>query len=201
MKSKSLNSLISTLAFFALAFGTEAVQASMITVVPLNTVVTSPSTFDVTVVGRDFTDGAVGTLGGGFIVDWDPTILTLDSFNLTFAGDQGFAQAAVLDNVSGFLNADVSSFLTGVTTKDFDIAVLTFSTVGLGTSPLDLSVGTYTGSGSDIVWGDGDGFAIPQPTYADGSVMVSAVPVPAAVWLFGSGLLGLIGVARRHNAT
>jgi len=25
------------------------------------------------------------------------------------------------------------------------------------------------------------------------------VPVPAAVWLFGSGLLGLIGVARRRN--
>jgi hypothetical protein len=28
---------------------------------------------------------------------------------------------------------------------------------------------------------------------------VGAVPVPAAVWLFGSGLLGLIGVARRKN--
>ena len=28
----------------------------------------------------------------------------------------------------------------------------------------------------------------------------SAVPVPAAVWLFGSGLIGLIGVARRKNA-
>lgn len=28
---------------------------------------------------------------------------------------------------------------------------------------------------------------------------VSAVPVPAAVWLFGSGLLGLIGVARRKR--
>lgn len=27
---------------------------------------------------------------------------------------------------------------------------------------------------------------------------VSAVPVPAAVWLFGSGLLGLVGVARRR---
>lgn len=26
---------------------------------------------------------------------------------------------------------------------------------------------------------------------------VSAVPIPAAVWLFGSGLLGLIGIARR----
>ena len=29
---------------------------------------------------------------------------------------------------------------------------------------------------------------------------VSSVPVPAAVWLFGSGLLGLIGVARRKAA-
>ena len=27
----------------------------------------------------------------------------------------------------------------------------------------------------------------------------TAVPVPAAVWLFGTGLLGLIGVARRKN--
>jgi hypothetical protein len=31
------------------------------------------------------------------------------------------------------------------------------------------------------------------------SVTTQAVPVPAAVWLFGSGLLGLIGVARRHR--
>lgn len=27
---------------------------------------------------------------------------------------------------------------------------------------------------------------------------ISAVPVPVAMWLFGSGLLGLIGVARRN---
>ncbi len=32
------------------------------------------------------------------------------------------------------------------------------------------------------------------------SADVSAVPVPAAVWLFGSGLLGLVGVARRKIA-
>jgi hypothetical protein len=30
--------------------------------------------------------------------------------------------------------------------------------------------------------------------------VVSAVPVPAAAWLFGSGLLGLVGVARRRRA-
>ena len=29
--------------------------------------------------------------------------------------------------------------------------------------------------------------------------VVSAVPVPPALWLFGSGLLGLIGIARRKK--
>ncbi len=32
------------------------------------------------------------------------------------------------------------------------------------------------------------------------NITPSAVPVPAAVWLFGSGLLGLVGVARRKAA-
>lgn len=31
-------------------------------------------------------------------------------------------------------------------------------------------------------------------------VTISAVPIPAAAWLFGSGLLGLIGVVRRKKA-
>ena len=31
-------------------------------------------------------------------------------------------------------------------------------------------------------------------------VGVSAIPVPAAAWLFGSGLLGMIGIARRRKA-
>jgi len=33
----------------------------------------------------------------------------------------------------------------------------------------------------------------------EGAVSVPAVPVPAAVWLFGSGLLGLAGIARRKK--
>ncbi len=32
------------------------------------------------------------------------------------------------------------------------------------------------------------------------SLSISAVPVPAAVWLFGSGLLGLVSVARRKRS-
>ncbi len=34
----------------------------------------------------------------------------------------------------------------------------------------------------------------------DTTLATSEVPVPAAVWLFGSGLVGLVGVARRKSA-
>jgi len=52
-------------------------------------------------------------------------------------------------------------------------------------------------------------YGIQSNTYKTDSVFswavqsgdVSAVPVPAAVWLFGSGLIGLIGFARRESST
>ena len=36
-------------------------------------------------------------------------------------------------------------------------------------------------------------------TLADNKLVYTAVPVPAAVWLFGSSLIGLVGVARRRK--
>ena len=47
-------------------------------------------------------------------------------------------------------------------------------------------------AGKDYLFGVGGGVS----TYSD----VSAVPVPAAVWLFGTGVLGLVGVGRRKNS-
>ena len=52
---------------------------------------------------------------------------------------------------------------------------------------------------SQVPKGDGSGFGgVGYFYHAEG--VISAVPVPAAVWLFGSGLLGLVGVARRKKA-
>ena len=45
--------------------------------------------------------------------------------------------------------------------------------------------------------GAADGIGNPFVVYGHA---VSSVPVPAAVWLFGSGLLGLVGVARRKKS-
>lgn len=65
----------------------------------------------------------------------------------------------------------------------------------------------------DSVSIDGNGDGVPGISMAGGGpfqnfnanfnlqgITPSAVPVPAAVWLLGSGLLGLVGVARRKNA-
>jgi hypothetical protein len=56
---------------------------------------------------------------------------------------------------------------------------------------------------------DGNGDTIPGVPMAAGgpfggfnanfNANMSSVPVPAAVWLFGSGLLGLVGIARRKK--
>ena len=46
----------------------------------------------------------------------------------------------------------------------------------------------------DFVFGTGDG------ALAQSLTTTSPIPVPAAVWLFGSGLIGLMGFARRNKA-
>jgi hypothetical protein len=56
-----------------------------------------------------------------------------------------------------------------------------------------------TGSLLDLTtskWEDFDGGNYP---FISGSVEPNVVPVPAAVWLFGSGLIGLLGVAKRKK--
>lgn len=65
--------------------------------------------------------------------------------------------------------------------------------------------GVYTGTGTIVSagnvgsgWGTFDGVMYSEVYNV--TVTGTAVPVPAAVWLFGSGLLGLAGVARRKKA-
>jgi hypothetical protein len=47
------------------------------------------------------------------------------------------------------------------------------------------------------------GFILPEGVSfeSQSNALLTSVPVPAAVWLFGSGMIGLIGIAQKRKAT
>ena len=73
---------------------------------------------------------------------------------------------------------------------DWNTYTHSYTTVAGADSFKVVLVGTNMGEGNQL------GF---DNVYIDSSAPPE-VPVPAAVWLFGSGLLGLVGVARRKRA-
>ncbi len=81
-----------------------------------------------------------------------------------------------------------------------DLFSLTFTVLTPVSDGLsDLTVGLLNSGADDINPAvGGAAFTIDPDTV---SASIGAVPVPAAIWLFGSGLLGLIGIARSKKAT
>jgi len=108
----------------------------------------------------------------------------------------GYSLPNITEDILNFIDFDFSGIelVVGVT---YSVAVTTN----------DASI-FISGSGDDVYAG---GFTLESAPFADlpscspgcdlnFRVTPSAVPVPAAVWLFGSGLLGLVGVARRRSS-
>ena len=73
-----------------------------------------------------------------------------------------------------------------------DINILTFSPTFNAFIPIVLS---FNGDGTGSVFADAGALGT-----ASGPLTYSPVPVPAAAWLFGSGLLGLAGIGRSRKA-
>ncbi len=77
-----------------------------------------------------------------------------------------------------------------------------FTTWGMNTA-----IGPITGSGELLQWNDPfqpevnttGGVLFFNDASTPLTFQASVVPVPAAIWLFGSGLLGLAGITRRSN--
>jgi len=138
-----------------------------------------------------------GTITGTF--DFDNLSSTFSNVNLSAVGDMFAASSATLD--SHIADFSSSTFIEAVP----DVADLTglqdvfiewggtLSAVGGSRDVLEIIA--YTCDNADC----SNATKTYTGTPLDGST-VSAIPIPAAAWLFGSGLLGLIGVARRRKA-
>jgi hypothetical protein len=104
----------------------------------------------------------------------------------------------VLGNLDLAGTLSVSS-LGGYNPTDGDtFTIITFNDGDDTSDPSDI-----TGIFTNLIWSGFDPGVTFTAQYFDHSVVLQAgvepVPVPAAVWLFGSGLVGLIGVGRRRG--
>ena len=124
--------------------------------------------------------------------------------------------AVILGDVNDFV-LDYATFIFEVVPGNPDLTVLGESRLrldlGVGPQTLVDSISFTMNPGDEIfVWagleaggirnGFGDAFDTLTMAFSDDTGLTpnNVVPVPAAVWLFGSGLLGLVGLARRKAA-
>ena len=168
-----------------------ATALSLLTVPAQATLVSFTLTGDITAAGNNNPFGvttadvvtATGTFDNtGFTGLLDQaTLLSLDitvgSESFTNSMDVNFGAGDITFSLGSFYSLDFNAD-DGVNgaTADFDSFFTSFASDNGGGSTKDIA-GTWI-SYSQVV-----------------------VPVPAAVWLFGSGLLGLVGVARRKRAS
>lgn len=114
-----------------------------------------------------------------------------------------------IDNVATlFLSEDLFS-----DDADIDaVHVLLSGNIVLSTEQDGLTLGGYTFNNGDLVEYNPIDNVTVKPVFFSEDLFsedadidaahiaeVSAIPVPASIWLFGSGLLGIAGVARRHT--
>jgi hypothetical protein len=112
----------------------------------------------------------------------------------------------------GYFDRDVSFWIANITPAESDLTgfnpfslinntsvfgAATNITNNAGTGPLSINLGGATGN--VLIFGGtlDAGSSYDNDRFKIASLDITVVPVPAAIWLFGSGLLGLVGVARR----
>jgi len=186
MNMKNMKKIIAVL---SLLFSSQVFAATITTSVPSSVAVNDIFTVDI--VGTNF---LANVDGGGVNLSFDQTILNVLSVSIDETvwnfGSTGINTGAI-NNATGTVDGIMVNTFADVI-GDFVIATVEFQAIGTGSSLLlltELGINPFASGGSLI-----------NPNFADASVNVSAVPVPAAVWLFGSGLLGLAGIARSRRA-
>lgn len=111
----------------------------------------------------------------------------------------GITQSLIFSNVydSGGIQQVVDGVVSNGTT--FNNVLLQVAEVNL--DDFGIGAGGMLGSGGfDVALHQGTGNSVAVSLALVGATNVTVVPVPAAVWLFGSGLVGLAGIARRKRA-
>ncbi|MDH5571229.1 MAG: PEP-CTERM sorting domain-containing protein [Gammaproteobacteria bacterium] len=179
--------------FISLFFVAGQVNAATVSFNSALTTVNPGDSFSLTIQGSGFDP----IVGGGLNLSFDASVLQVNSVTINQSVFEfylgGGVEEGILDNSFGsLLNTSFNTFMGA--SGNFDIMDISFTAIGAGTSNLVLS--------ESLLWVFADtlgGYYGDQVAFESAAVTVSAVPVPAALWLFGTGLIGLAGVVKRQS--
>jgi len=131
----------------------------------------------------------------GFHVE-TPASTNYEAWNFTLASGQSISEINITyDDPQGAFNQYPNQGVYSVTGPG---GLLIFETIDGDLFRTDTYSPELNDVGNYLVELTGD-FVYPQTNWSV-DFTVSQVPLPAAAWFFGSGLLGLIGIARRKKA-
>ena len=208
MKIKLTNML---LGFGALLIAFQ-VNAATVALTPSQLTVDLNTTFNLDVGGTGFTNGATS---GSVVLTWDQNFLEIANVVLASGlqadgtGTGGtFEWQTITPGTLAPGSFDLSAFFTDTnvfgggstfpaTGAAFDFLTITFNAINSTLNPADVMI--LAGSGGN--WQDANNNAILGVQYGSAMVTVNPVPVPASVWLLGSGILGLVGMGRSRKVT
>lgn len=121
------------------------------------------------------------------------TLTIIDSGSNALTADLDWIDVFSIGALGG-ANVQASANLSSISYSGSDTDLLALFNGGSGAQTLTYQFGTGT-SLTDLF----ENSSTTTSTSFSGSI--NAVPVPAAIWLFGSGLIGLVGMSRRKKST
>ena len=180
-----LFSLISALLPFS-----QVARAETVFIDPATATVSPSQVFTVEVKGSGF--GGVLD-GGGFDVSFNPRVLNVESIKVDTSVWEFAPIDGAIDNLNGKItDTEFNSFVHN-NTGSFDIAQISFLSVGAGASNISLvenQNNPFASGGNPVT-----------VTFTEANIISGIfVPLPAPVWLFGAALAGLGAGQRRKQA-
>lgn len=205
-----MNALFSLLIGAAVVMAAPFAQAATLNLVPSSNSLQVGESLSLDLVIDGLGDHTAPSLGAFDVdVSYDPALLNLSSVAFGSAlGDIDLAEAlagagtpapgttniwelSLLESDSSTCTLCIPPYLTDLQGTSFTLATLVFSAAAPGAAAFGLAPNAMA---------DGSGDNLDTTVGALPTVQVTAVPVPAAIWLFGSALCGVGAIRRRTLA-